>query len=120
MDIPKKSSPVVSPLITDKLSHLELIKESNFGILLLTVNSLVKLTTTLNGFHVLDTVLFLKLKAKLLSTHISLQSVGMEDSKFGTPISKLEPLSNPMMDLSTPLLFLLIPNILPLVEETNN
>jgi len=120
MDTPKKSSPVVSPLITDKSSLLELTKELNFGILLLTVNSPVKLITTLNGFHVLDIVPFLKLKAKLPLTHISPQSVGMEDSKFGTPISKLEPLSNPMTDLSTPLLFPPIPNILPLEEETNN
>lgn len=120
MDTPKKSSPVVSPLITDKLSPQELTKESNFGIPSLTANSLVKLTTTPNGFHVLDTVPSLKLKAKLLLTHISLQSVGMEDLKFGTLISKLEPLSNPMMDLLIPLLFPPIPNILPLEEETNN
>jgi hypothetical protein len=85
-----------------------------------TVNSPVKLITTLNGFHASDTVLFLKLKAKLLLTHISPQSVGMEDSKFGTPTSKLEPLSNPMTDLLIPLPSPLTPNILPLEEETNN
>jgi len=44
----------------------------------------------------------------------------MEDSKFGTPTSKLEPPSNPMMDVLTPLLFPPTPNILPLEEETNN
>jgi len=79
LDTPKKFSPVPSPLITDKLSQLELIKELNFGILLLIANLPVKFKITLNGYHVLDIHLFLKPKAKLLLIHILLQLVGMED-----------------------------------------
>jgi hypothetical protein len=54
LDTPEKSSLVVSPLITDKLSPLELTNPSNYGTLLLNVNSPVKPLTTLNGYHVLD------------------------------------------------------------------
>jgi hypothetical protein len=120
LDIPKKYLPVVSLPITDKSSPLELIKASNFGTPLLNVNSPVNLTTTPNGSHVLDIPLSLKLKIKLLSNHISPLSVGMEDLKFGTLTSKLDLPSDPMMDLSTLLLFPLTPNILPLEEETNH
>jgi len=119
MDTPKKFSLVVSLLITDKLSHLELTNPSNYGILLLTVNSPVKPPITLNGYLVLDIPLFLKLKAKLpLNLTLPLLD-GMEDSKFGTLISKLDLLSNPMMEVLTLLLSPLTPNILPLEEETN-
>jgi len=120
LDTPKKFSLVLSHQITDKLSHLELTKPSNYGTTLENVNSPVKSITTLNGFHVLDTLLFSKPNPKLPLTHILPPPVGMEDSKFGTPISKSEPLSNLMMDLSTPLPSPPTANILPLEEETNN
>jgi hypothetical protein len=119
MDTPEKSSPVVSPLITDKSSPPELINPSNYGIPLENVNSPVKLQTTLNGFLVLDIPLSSKLNPKLLSNPILPLSVGMEDLKFGTLTSKLDLPSNPMTDLSTPFLSPLIPNILPLEEEIN-
>lgn len=79
----------------------------------------MKPPTTLNGFLVLDIHLSLKLKAKLLLNHISPLSDGMEDSKFGTPTSKLDLPSNLMMDQLT--LFQSLPtvNILPPEEETN-
>lgn len=80
----------------------------------------MKLPTTLNGYHVLDIHLSLKLKAKLLLNHISHLSDGMEDSKFGTPTSKLDLPSNPMMDQSTLFQFLPIVNILPPEEEINH
>jgi hypothetical protein len=98
MDTPKKFSLAASPPATDKLSHLEPTKESNFGTLLLNANSPVKLTTTLNGFHALDTPLSSKLNPKPSLTPTSPPPVGTEDSRSGTPISKSEPLSNPTKD----------------------
>lgn len=119
MVTPEKSSPVVSPLITDKSSPLELTKPSNYGTLLPNVNSLVKPQTTLNGFHVLDIPLSSKLNPKLHSNHILLLLDGMEDSKFGTLISKLDLLSDLMMDLLTLFLSPLTLNILLPEEEIN-
>lgn len=95
----KKYLLAVSHLIIDKLSLQELIKPLNYGTLLLTVNSPVKLLTILNGSHVLDILLCSKLNPKFLLNPILPLSDGMEDLKFGTPISKLELLSNLMMDL---------------------
>lgn len=119
MDTPEKYSPVVSLPITDKSSLLELTNPSNYGTPLLTVNSPVKPPTTLNGYHVLDIHLSLKLKAKL-PLNLTLPPLdGMEDLKFGTLTSKSDLPSNPMTDLSTLLPSPLTPNILPLEEEIN-
>lgn len=114
MDTPKKSTHVLSPQITDKLSHLELTKPSNYGTPDLIANSHLKPTTTTTGSHALDTLHSSKHKTpKLTSNHTLPQLDGTENSKSGTPISKLDIPSNHMMDKSTLLLSVQTENILP-------
>ncbi len=117
LDTRKKSSQYAFLLITDKLFQLVLIMRLSFGIHWPTA-SIPQIRTIIRiGSARLDTVLNWRPQTRALLIPISLQSPGTEDWKFGTPISRLETLSSPMMDRLTPLLFLLMLSIWQLEEK---
>ena len=120
LDTRKKFSPYASPPIIDKLSLLVLIRKLNYGTLLPIANIHLNLTTIKTGSPKLDILLIWSPQPNPTSTPTSPLSDGTEDSRFGTPISKLEILSNPIMAKLTQWLFPPTPNIWPPEVKTRS
>lgn len=118
LDTRKKFTLYASPLITDKLFLLVLIKKLNFGTHWLIANIPVNLITIKTGFLKLDILLNWRLKLSLLLNLTLPQLDGTEDWRSGTPVSKSEILSNLTRVKSTLWLFLPMPNIWLLEEKT--
>jgi len=87
---------VHSLLITDKSYQLVQTKASNYGIQEERINSQVMIQTIRIGWVVLDI-----LQSWRTMKPISVQWVGMEESKYGIPISKSDLVINIMMKVWT-------------------
>jgi len=101
---------VHSLLITDKSYQLVQTKASNYGIQEERINSQVMIQTIRIGWVVLDI-----LQSWRTMKPISVQWVGMEESKYGIPISKSDLVINIMMKVWTVCLSLQMGSTWPVV-----